>query len=36
MLVSNAALMVLRQAAAARPVLVAVDDLPWLDRVTRT
>ena len=34
MLVSNAALMMLRQAAAARPVLVAVDDLPWLDRVS--
>ena len=34
MLVSNAALMMLRQAAAARPVLLAVDDLPWLDRVS--
>ncbi len=34
MLVSNAALMMLRQAAVARPVLVAVDDLPWLDRVS--
>src|SRR5262249_35437215 len=33
MLVSNATLMVLRWAAATRPVLVAVDDLPWLDRV---
>jgi len=34
LLVSNAALMMLRRAAAARPVLVAVDDLPWLDRVS--
>jgi predicted ATPase len=34
MLVSNAALILLRQAAAARPVLVVVDDLPWLDRVS--
>src|SRR5262249_59714419 len=34
MLVSNAALTLLRQASAARPVLVAIDDLPWLDRVS--
>jgi DNA-binding CsgD family transcriptional regulator/tetratricopeptide (TPR) repeat protein len=34
MLVSNAALMALRRAAADRPLLVAVDDLPWLDRVS--
>jgi DNA-binding CsgD family transcriptional regulator/tetratricopeptide (TPR) repeat protein len=34
MVVSNAALTVLRRAAAARPVLVVVDDLPWLDRVS--
>lgn len=34
MLVCTAALMVLRQAAEDRPVLLAVDDLPWLDRVS--
>jgi DNA-binding CsgD family transcriptional regulator len=34
MLVCTATLMVLRQAATARPVLLAVDDLPWLDRVS--
>ena len=32
--VSAAALTVLRQAAAARPVLVIIDDLPWLDRAS--
>ena len=32
LLVSIATLTVLRQAAAAGPVLVIVDDLPWLDR----
>jgi predicted ATPase len=34
LLVSNAALTVLRRVAAARPVLVVVDDLPWLDRAS--
>jgi DNA-binding CsgD family transcriptional regulator len=34
LLVSNAALTVLRQVAAARPVVVIVDDLPWLDRAS--
>jgi DNA-binding CsgD family transcriptional regulator len=34
LLVSTATLTVLRQAAAARPVLVIVDDLPWLDRAS--
>jgi len=34
MLVSAATLAALRQAAAASPVLVIVDDLPWLDRAT--
>jgi DNA-binding CsgD family transcriptional regulator len=34
LVVSNAALMLLRQAAAARPVLVILDDLPWLDRAS--
>ena len=33
-MVSNAALTVLRIAAAARPVLVVIDDLPWLDRAS--
>ena len=34
LLVSNAALTVLHRVAAARPVLVVVDDLPWLDRAS--
>ncbi len=34
LVVSNAALVLLRQAAAARPVLVVLDDLPWLDRAS--
>ncbi len=34
LLVSTATLTVLRQAAVAGPVLVIVDDLPWLDRAT--
>jgi DNA-binding CsgD family transcriptional regulator len=34
MLVSEATLAALRQAAATNPVLVIVDDLPWLDRAT--
>jgi DNA-binding CsgD family transcriptional regulator len=34
LVVSNAALVLLRQAARARPVLVVLDDLPWLDRAS--
>jgi DNA-binding CsgD family transcriptional regulator len=34
LVVSNAALVLLRQAASARPVLVVIDDLPWLDRAS--
>jgi DNA-binding CsgD family transcriptional regulator len=34
LLVSTATLTVLLQAAAAKPVLVVVDDLPWLDRAS--
>lgn len=34
LLVSNAALTLLVQAAAERPLLVIVDDLPWLDRAS--
>jgi predicted ATPase len=34
LLVANAALALLRQAAAAAPVLVIVDDLQWLDRAS--
>ena len=33
-LVANAALALLRQAAATAPLLVIVDDLPWLDRAS--
>jgi DNA-binding CsgD family transcriptional regulator len=34
LVVSNAALALLLQAAAARPLLVIVDDLPWVDRAS--
>src|SRR5262245_41146512 len=34
LVVSNATLMLLRQTASARPVLVILDDLPWLDRAS--
>jgi DNA-binding CsgD family transcriptional regulator len=34
LVVSNAALFLLRQTAVARPVLVILDDLPWLDRAS--
>ncbi|WP_283136073.1 helix-turn-helix transcriptional regulator [Rhizohabitans arisaemae] len=34
LLVANAALVLLRQAAAARPLLVVVDDIAWLDRAS--
>jgi DNA-binding CsgD family transcriptional regulator len=34
MVVSNAALTVLRRAAVSRPLMVIVDDLPWLDRAS--
>ena len=34
LVVSNAALVLLRQAATARPLLVIIDDLPWLDRAS--
>ena len=34
LVVSNAVLALLRNAAAARPLLVVVDDLPWLDRAS--
>lgn len=34
LVVSNATLALLRQAAAHRPVLVVVDDLPWIDRAS--
>lgn len=34
MVVSNAALSVLRRAALARPLMMIVDDLPWLDRAS--
>jgi DNA-binding CsgD family transcriptional regulator len=34
LVVSNAALVLLRQAATARPLLIILDDLPWLDRAS--
>ena len=34
LVVSNAALVLLRQAATARPLLVVIDDLPWVDRAS--
>jgi predicted ATPase len=34
LVVSNAALFLLREAAAARPALVLLDDLQWLDRAS--
>jgi DNA-binding CsgD family transcriptional regulator len=34
LVVSNAALVLLRQTAAVRPLLVVLDDLPWLDRAS--
>lgn len=34
LVVSNAALVLLRQAATSRPLLVIIDDLPWLDRAS--
>ena len=34
LVVSNAALVLLRQTATAQPVLVILDDLPWLDRAS--
>src|SRR5437870_3804242 len=34
LVVSNAVLMLLRETAVARPVLVVLDDLPWLDRAS--
>jgi DNA-binding CsgD family transcriptional regulator len=34
LVVSNAALALLRQGAVARPLLVILDDLPWLDRAS--
>jgi DNA-binding CsgD family transcriptional regulator len=34
LVVSNAALVLLRRAATARPLLVVIDDLPWLDRAS--
>ena len=34
LVVSNAALALLRQAATARPLLIIIDDLPWLDRAS--
>jgi len=34
LVVSNAALVLLREAAVARPLLLIIDDLPWLDRAS--
>ena len=34
LVVSNAALFLLREVATARPVLIVLDDLPWLDRAS--
>jgi DNA-binding CsgD family transcriptional regulator len=34
LVVSNAVLVLLRQAATSRPLLVIIDDLPWLDRAS--
>jgi len=34
LVVSNAALMLLRESARAEPLLVIIDDLPWLDRLS--
>jgi DNA-binding CsgD family transcriptional regulator/ABC-type transport system involved in cytochrome c biogenesis ATPase subunit len=34
LVVSNATLTLLRQAAEARPILVVIDDLPWVDRAS--
>ncbi|WP_221761930.1 AAA family ATPase [Nonomuraea sp. WAC 01424] len=34
LLVANAALLLLRQAAASRPLLVVVDDIAWVDRAS--
>ena len=34
LVVSNAAITVLRDAATTRPILLVVDDLPWLDRAS--
>ena len=34
LVLSNAALVLLRQTAAARPVLLILDDLPWLDQAS--
>ncbi|GAA3086993.1 LuxR family transcriptional regulator [Pseudonocardia yunnanensis] len=36
LLVSNAALLLVRHAAVQRPLLLVVDDLPWLDRTSAT
>jgi len=34
LLVSNAALALLRQAATTQPLLITIDDLPWIDRAS--
>ena len=34
LVVFNATLALLRRAAAARPILIAIDDLPWFDRAS--